>query len=69
MFKMFICTSIAGTVMLKENLAQGKNQKWQVFVFSHIRMMGYFRLSWVRVNQCPAGLENWSCRVRASRRS
>ncbi len=27
------------------------------FVFSHIRMMGYFRLGNVRGNECPAGLE------------
>ncbi len=25
------------------------------FVFSHIRMMGYFRLGYVRVNECPVG--------------
>ena len=27
------------------------------FVFSHIRMMGYVRLVYIRVNECPAGLE------------
>ena len=34
------------------------------FVFSHIRMMGYFRLDLLRVNKCPAGLENWPRGVR-----
>ena len=28
-------------------------------VFSHIRMIGYFRLGKARVNECPAGLGNW----------
>ncbi len=41
--------------------------KWRI-VFSHIWMMGYFRLGYVRVNECPAGLKNWSRRVRAARR-
>ncbi len=27
------------------------------FIFSHVRMMGYFRLCYVRINECPAGLE------------
>ncbi len=27
------------------------------FVFSHIRIMGYFRLGYVRVYECPDGLE------------
>ena len=22
-------------------------------------MMGYFRLGWEKVNECPAGFENW----------
>ncbi len=28
------------------------------FVFSHIRMRDYFRLGYVRVNECPVGLES-----------
>ena len=28
------------------------------FVLSHILIRGYFRLSKVRVNECPTGLEN-----------
>ncbi len=28
------------------------------FVFSHIQMMGHFRLGYVMVNECPAGLES-----------
>ena len=35
---------------------------------SHIRIMGYFRLGYVRVSECPAGLKNWPCRIRALRR-
>ncbi len=31
------------------------------FVFSHIRMVSYFkvRLGYLRLNDCPAGLEKW----------
>ena len=38
-----------------------KGQEFEVvgfFVFSHIRMMGYFRLGYLRFNDCPAGLEH-----------
>ncbi len=28
-----------------------------LFVFSHIRLIAYFRLGKVRVEECPAGLE------------
>ena len=35
-------------------------------VFSHIRMMVYFRLGYIRVNECQTGLEHWPRRVRAS---
>ncbi len=33
------------------------------FVFSHKRMMYYFRLDKLKVNECPAGLEDWPRRV------
>ncbi len=32
-----------------------------LFVFSHIGMMGNFRLGLVRVKKCPTGSENWPC--------
>ena len=35
------------------------------FVFSHIRMVSYYRLGLLRVNDCPAWLENRPRRVRA----
>ena len=38
------------------------------FVFSHKRMMGYFRLGYVRVKECPEVLENWPRKVRAPHR-
>ncbi len=38
------------------------------FIFSHIRMMGYFMLGNL-VTEYPTGLENWACRVRASCRA
>ena len=47
---------LSGTALLN------KWEEYEVagfFVFSHIRMMSYFRLCKVKVNECPAGLGNW----------
>ncbi len=41
----------------KKNGSRGESKVFGFFVFSHIRMMGYFRLGLVRVNEYPTGLE------------
>ncbi len=35
----------------------GRTEVAGFFIFSHIRIIGYFRLGKERVNECPAGLE------------
>ncbi len=45
-------------VLLKKNLgSRVESEVAFLFQFSHIRMMGYFRLGYSRVNECPAGIE------------
>ncbi len=54
---------------LKGVIRPDSSQVSGFFVFSHSRMMGYFRLGQVRVNECPpARLDNWPYRVRAFHR-
>ena len=57
----FDCSSVT-IRKIKEERIFGSREESEVaglFVFLHIRMMGYFRLVYLRENDCrPAGLEN-----------
>ena len=49
--KLHACANYIRNNLLVESEVAG------FFVFSHIWMMGYFRLGWLGLNDCPAGLE------------
>ncbi len=51
--------------IVKNNGSREESEVAGFFVFSHIQMMGYFRVGEIRVNECPTGLEIGPRRVTA----
>ena len=48
----------SNALLLIKYLGPGKNPKLPVSSYFHIYEWGYFRLGYVRLNECPVGLEN-----------